>query len=369
MKIKFVDLQRQNKTIKKQLMTSIEEVVDQADFNMGPRLQKFESDFAAFCGKKYAVGVNSGVDALTLPLMAHGIGPGDEVIVPANSYFATAMVVSNVGAKPIFVDIDPISYTIDVALVEKAITPATRAIIPVHIYGQPADMGPIMRLAKKHKLIVIEDACQAHGSMYKKRMIPYGETGAFSFFPGKNLGCFGDGGAVVTDNKKIAEKILHLRNDGSYKKYVHTMLGVKSRLDTLQATILSVKLPHLAQWNSARRKHANSYSNLLKGINGIKTPEQNKDAGHVFHAYVIETKKRDVLQKFLHEKGIETIIHYPTPIHLQKPYIKQGFKRGDFPITEEKSKRILSLPMFPELQEEEIKYVCDSIREFITKNK
>lgn len=368
MRIKFVDLPRQNKILKKQLMTSIEEVVDKADFSLGAELNKFETDFARFCGKKYAIGVNSGTDALMLSLMAYGIGQGGEVILPPNGYFSSAMVISNLGAKPVFVDINSKSYNIDVKKIEQAITPKTKAIIPVHLYGQPADMDKIMELAKKYNLIVIEDACQAHGSMYKNKMIPYGQTGAFSFYPGKNLGCFGDGGIVVTDNKKIAEKILYLRNDGSYKKYLHPMLGIKSRLDTLQAAILNVKLPYLKEWNDLRRKNATFYSSLLKKIPQIKTPEQNNDCYHVFHLYVIECKKRDELRKYLEKKGIETIIHYPIPIHLQKPYQNLGFKRNDFPITEEKSKKILSLPMFPELTKEEIKYICNSIKEFFVLN-
>jgi dTDP-4-amino-4,6-dideoxygalactose transaminase len=365
MQVRFVDLPRQNKILKTQLIASIKEVVEKADFTMGPRLSKFELEFAQFCNKKYAVGVNSGTDALLLSLMAYGIGKGDEVIVPPNSYFSTAMVVSNIGAKLVFVDINPKYYTIDVEKIEKAITPKTKAIIPVHLYGQPADMDKIMEIAKKYNLVVIEDACQAHGAMYKKKMIPYGETGAFSFFPGKNLGCFGDGGIVVTDNKKIAEKILYLRNDGSYKKYLHPMFGIKSRLDTLQAVVLSVKLPNLKKWNSLRRKHALKYSDLLKNISGVKIPDQNENGYHVFHLYVIECDKRDELQKYLSEKGIETIIHYPIPIHLQVPYRKLGFKLGDFPITEKKSNKVLSLPMFPELKNEEIRYVCDSIKQFL----
>ena len=364
MDIKFVDLARQNKILKPKLMAAIEKVVEDADFTMGPRLNKFESEFAEFCNKKYAVGVNSGTDALLLSLMAYGIGRGNEVIVPPNSYFSTAMVVSNIGAKLIFVDIDPRFYTIDVEKIEQAITPKTKAIMPVHLYGQPADMDKIMKLAKKHNLIVIEDACQAHGAMYKNKIIPYGETGAFSFFPGKNLGAFGDAGMVVTDNKKIAEKILYLRNDGSYKKYLHPMFGIKSRLDTLQAAVLSVKLPNLKKWNSLRRKHALRYSELLKNIPAVKIPSQNKNAYHVFHIYIIESEKRDELQKYLSEKGIETIIHYPIPIHLQDPYRQLGFKAGDFPVTEDKSGKVLSLPMFPELKEKEIKYVCNSIKQF-----
>jgi len=366
MKIKFVDLPRQNSILKDKLMPVIEKVYSEADFTMGPKLNKFESEFAKFCNKKYAIGVNSGTDALMLSLMAYGINKGDEVIIPVNSYFSTAMVVSNLEAKPIFVDINPDFYTIDVKKIEKAITKKTKAIIPVHLYGQPAEMDKILQIAKKHKLTIIEDACQAHGAKYKDKLIPYGETGAFSFFPGKNLGAFGDGGVVVTDNRKIAKKILYLRNDGSYKKYLHPMFGIKSRLDTLQAAVLSFKLPYLNKWNNLRRNNARKYSDLLKLIPQIKIPKENYDSYHVFHLYVIESEKRDKLQQYLKDRGIETIIHYPVPIHLQKPYRLQGYKKGMFPVTEEKSRRILSLPMFPELTEREIEYVCKSISSFFT---
>ena len=366
-KIKLVDLSRQNRIIKKQLMNSIEETVDIADFILGKKLKKFETDFAKFCNKKYAVGVNSGTDGLTLSLMAYGIGNGDEVIVPVNSYFSTAMVVSNLGAIPVFVDVDSEFYNIDTRKIESAITDKTKAIIPVHLYGQPAEMDKILKIANKFKLIVVEDACQAHGSIYKNKIIPYTQTGVFSFYPGKNLGAFGDGGAVVTDNKKIYEKIIYLRNDGSNQKYLHKMLGMKSRLDTLQAGILSVKLPYLKKWNDLRRKHAGIYSKLLEDIPQIRTPKQNLNAQHVFHLYVIECTNRDKLKDYLSLKGIETVIHYPIPIHLQKPYLNLGFKVGNFPIAEEKSKKILSLPMFPELTSKEIIYICKTIKEFYLK--
>jgi dTDP-4-amino-4,6-dideoxygalactose transaminase len=367
MKVKFVDLPRQNKILKAEFMATLRSVIDEADFNMGPRLQKFEKNFADFCGKKYAVGVNSGTDALLLSLLAYGIGRGDEVIIPANGYISLAMVISNIGAIPVFVDIESESYTMDVKKIEKAITKKTRAIVPVHMYGQPADMDTILKIAKKDNIIVIEDACQAHGAKYKNKTLPYSETGAFSFFPGKNLGSFGDGGAVVTDNKAIYEKILYLRNDGSREKYVHEMLGLKSRLDTLQAAILSVKLPHLEKWNEQRKNHARLYTEYLANIEGIQIPKQQTYADHVFHAYVIEYDDRDKLQQYLNEQGIETIIHYPTPIHLQKPYLEKGYKRGDFPVSEMKSKTILSLPMFPELQIEEINYICNTIKKFVTR--
>lgn len=366
-KIKFVDLPRQNKILKNKLMNLIENVVDNADFTMGSNLKQFEKHFAKFCGKKYAIGVNSGTDALQLALMSYGIGKDDEVIVPANSYFSTAMVVSNIGATPILVDIDPDFFTIDVEKLKKAISHKTKAIIPVHLYGQPAQMDMVIDIAKKYKLIVIEDCAQATGAKFKGKTIPYGETGAFSFFPGKNLGAFGDGGAVVTDNKEIAEKIYYLRNDGSKDKYIHLIFGMKSRLDALQAVILNGKLPNLRKWNILRQKHANLYSKYLDKVYEVKTPSINKNAFHVFHLYVIECKDRDGLKLYLEENGVETIIHYPIPIHLQQAYKNSGFKKGDFPVSEEKADKILSLPMFPEITDKEIKYICKLINDFYKK--
>ncbi len=367
MKVNFVDLKRQNKNLFMEIGSLIDQVILEADFNMGSRLERFENNFAKYVGKKYAVGLNSGTDALFLSLMAYGIGKDDEVILPTNSYFSTAMVVSNLGAKPVFVDVDPIYLHIDPFHIEKAITKKSRAIIPVHLYGQSVDMDPIIKIAKKNKLFVIEDACQAHGAMYKGEKVPVTETGAFSFYPGKNLGAFGDGGAVATDNKKIAMKILHLRNDGAYKKYVHEMFGVKSRLDTIQAAVLDLKLKHLTKWNSLRVKHAALYSELLNEITEINTPSLRKDAYHVFHIYAIQAEKREELQFFLKKHGIDTVIHYPIPIHFQKPYKKLGFKKGDFPVSENNSMRTLSLPMFPEITDKEISYVADTIKSFYRK--
>jgi dTDP-4-amino-4,6-dideoxygalactose transaminase len=364
MQIDFVDLKRQNKKYWDELMNAIESVVRDANFIQGAKLEKFERDFARFCGKKYSVGLNSGTDALFLALLAYGIGDGDEVITAANSYFASAQTVSQVGAKPILVDVDKESFNIDVDQIKGAITKRTRAIVPVHLYGQPTDMDPIMELAKKHDLIVIEDACQAHGAKYKGKVVPVGETGAFSFYPGKNLGSFGDGGALVTDSKKIAEKVLYLRNDGSKEKYVHKSLGYKSRLDTLQAAILNVKLKYLNSWTKKRRSAANLYNKYLAGIEQIKTPQEMDYAYHVYHLYVIECPRRNALKKHLANNGVSTVIHYPTPIHLQEAYADQGYRRGSFPVTEKKAKHILSLPMFPEITEKEVIYVTDKIRDF-----
>lgn len=364
MNIKLVDLLRQNHNLKTQIMDTLEKVVDAASFIEGEILENFEKEFAKFCNKRYAIGLNSGTDALKLALIAYGIGQGDEVITVPNSYFSTAMVISEVGAVPIFVDINPDTFAIDVEKAKANITNKTRAIIPVHLYGQVVDMDPLIKLAKEHGLIIIEDACQSHGAQYKGKVVPISETGAFSFYPGKNLGCFGDGGALVTDNDEIAQQVRYLRNDGSKEKYIHKIFGAKSRLDTLQAAILNLKLPFLDEWNNKRRSHSALYKKYLGNISQIKLPKEAEDRKHVFHLYVIETEYREQLQIYLQSKGVETGIHYPIPIHLQEPYLKQGFKKGDFPITEEKSKLILSLPMFPELMDEEIEYICKEIEQF-----
>lgn len=366
MKVQFVDLKRQNKYLKKAVMSVIGNRIDEAEFIFGKPLDTFEKAFSTFCGKKYTVGLNSGTDALKLALMAHGIGKSDEVITVPNSYFSTAMVVSDIGATPVFVDIDEDTYTMDSSLIEKAITKKTRAIIPVHLYGQPADMDPILKIAKKYDLIVIEDASQAHGAKYRGKKIPVGHTGTFSFYPSKNLGCFGDGGALVTDDKVVFENVVKLRNDGAIGKYIHESIGIKSRLDTLQAAILQVKLPYLRSWNEKRRKHARTYTKLLKRVPQIKTPKESKNSYHVFHIYCIEYKNRDELKNFLLQNGIEVGIHYPIPIHLQGAYERSGYKKGDFIKTEEKADTILSLPMFPEMTDKEIHYVCEKIKQFVS---
>lgn len=364
MNIDFVDLRRQNKLYKKELMQTIERVVNEAAFIMGESLNRFEKEFAGFCNKKYAVGLNSGTDALMFALIAYGIKPGDEVITVPNSYFSTAMVISNIGARVVFVDIDPKTYNIDVNKIEEKITKKTKAIIPVHLYGQAANMDPIIKIAKKHNLIIIEDCCQAHGAKYKGEKVPISETGAFSFYPGKNLGAFGDAGALVTNNKLIREHVEYLRNDGSIRKCQHKMFGYKSRLDTMQAAILSVKLRHLNDFVEKRRKAARLYNGKLADIKQIKTPIVMNYSYHNYHVYAIQCERRNKLQKYLGKHGISTVIHYPKPIHLQTPYRKIGFNPGDFPLTESFAKKELSLPMFPEIQEEEIYYICNKIRQF-----
>lgn len=364
MNVSFVDLKRQNRRHRREFLAAIKTVVDQADFILGQDLETFETKFAKFCGAKYCLGLNSGTDALEFALRAYNIGPGDEVITAPNSYFSTAMVITKVGARPVFADVDPDTYTLDSDKVAAAITPKTRALIPVHLCGQPADMDLLIDLAQKHGLTIIEDCCQAHGAQYKDKTVPVTGTGAFSFYPGKNLGSFGDSGALVTNNSHLASLVKKLRNDGSLIKYHHDVIGSKSRLDTIQAAVLLAKLKHLKLWNQLRRRHARLYHQLLKDIPQIKLPLKAPYADHVYHLYVIETPGRNQLQQYLAAHGIATQIHYPIPIHLQPAYETLGYHKGDFPVTEAAAKNILSLPMFPELKDKEIHYISTTIKKF-----
>jgi len=363
--IPFVDLKAQYDSIKDEINEAIQDVLNNTSFIMGEELIRFEEEFASFCCRKYAIGVANGSDALILALKACGIGEGDEVITVPNTFIATTEAITRVGGKVVFVDIDPKTYTIDVSKTEEKITEKTKAIIPVHLYGQSADMEPIMELAKKYNLKIIEDAAQAHGAEYKgKKVGSIGDTGCFSFYPGKNLGAYGDAGMITTNNEEIAEKVKLLRNHGrTTKKYEHEIEGYSSRLDNLQAAILRVKLKYLNQWNSMRRKNARKYNELLNNINGIITPYEADYAKHVYHLYVIRTEKgRDKLREELKSKGIAAGIHYPIPLHLQPAYNYLGYKRGDFPITEKASQEILSLPIFAELTGEQI---CETYQSII----
>jgi len=361
--IKFVDIYRQNKIIEESYVKELRKKIIRSEFIEGSEVKRFEQNFSDFCNKKYTISLNSGTDALKLALRALDIGDGDEVITVPNSYFSTASTISELGATPIFVDIDPVYYTIDVENIEKSISSRTRAIIPVHMYGQMADMDKIMKIAKKYDLNVIEDCAHSPGSKYKNKIAPFGDVGAFSFYPGKNLGAWGDAGAIVTSNESIANKLFFLKNDGSVEKYVHDYLGYKSRMDEVQALALNLKLTYLERWNTERRLIAQQYLKNLAGIRNIHLPKEASYAYHVYHLFVIEVEKRDELRKFLLKKGIETIIHYPIPIHMQKPYLKD-YGNGLFPITESKSKKILSLPIFPGMKEFEVDFICDQIIRF-----
>ena len=364
--IPFVDLKIQYDSIKDEIDEAIQNVLNNTSFIMGEELKKFEIEFARFCDVKYAIGVANGSDALILALRACGIGKGDEVITVPHTFISTAEAITHIGGKIVFVDIDPKTYTIDVSKIEDKITKKTKAIIPVHLYGQPSDMRPIMELAKEYNLKIIEDAAQAHGAEYKgKKVGSIGDVGCFSFYPGKNLGAYGDAGMITTNSKEIVKRVKLLRNHGRItKKYEHEIEGYSSRLDNLQAAILRVKLKYLNQWNDMRRKNARKYNGLLNNIGGIITLYEADYAKHVYHLYVIRAEGRDKLREELKSKGIATGIHYPIPLHLQPAYNYLGYKRGDFPIAEECSKEILSLPMFAELRENLIIEICYWIKNF-----
>jgi dTDP-4-amino-4,6-dideoxygalactose transaminase len=368
LQVPFVDLSAQYPTIAPEINEAVAKVIRDTDFILGREVGLFEEEFAAYCEAKYAVGVDSGTSALELALRAYEIGPGDEVITAANTFIASALAISHTGAKPVLVDVDPFTYTIDVVGIAKAITPRTKAILPVHLYGHPAHMDPIRELAQKHGLVVIEDACQAHGARYKgKRAGSLGHAAAFSFYPGKNLGAFGDGGMVVTNDREIAKRLEMLRNYGQKEKYHHQFRGYNRRLDTLQAAILRVKLKYLEKWNAARRWNAKLYQESLEGT-GVVVPTEAAGAESVWHLYVIRTENRDMLRENLVSRGISPGIHYPIPIHLQPAYEDLGHKRGDFPITEAHAQRILSLPMYAELTPESIQHVTRSIRAVLSED-
>lgn len=367
MNIPFVDLKTQYESIKPEITNALSDVFSETSFIMGKHVEKFEQDFAKFCNKKYAVGLNSGTTALIFALMAYGIKKGDEVITTSNTFIATAAAIHHVGAKPVFVDVNIEDYNMDPDLLTKAITKKTKAIIPVHLYGQVANMEKIIRIAKEHNLQIIEDACQAHGAEYNSIKVPFTETGCFSFYPGKNLGAYGEAGMVVTDNKEVADYVRLLSNHGQSQRYIHKIVGFNGRMEGIQGAVLNVKLKHLDKWTEQRRNNAKIYNELLKDL--VKIPVQQKYAKHVYHLYVIRAKQRDKLAEFLKANGIATGFHYPIPIHLQEAFAHLNYPKNSFPVTENHVKEILSLPMYPELTKEQIEYVCINIKEFYEKNK
>lgn len=365
MKIPFLDLGAMSTEVTDEVFRRWKTIVHQSDFILGQEVVRFEQEFAEYCACDHAVGMASGLDALKLILRAMDIGPGDEVVTAANSFIATALAISSVGAIPVLVDMDDRDFLIDVQALEEAITPRTKAIMPVHLYGQAADMEPIVKLARKHGLKVIEDACQAHGALCNGRKCgSLGDAAAFSFYPGKNLGAFGDAGAATTNDAALADRIRMLRNYGSPRRYHHDELGENSRLDTLQAAVLSVKLPHLEKWNAARRRVAARYAVGLKDVAEVRLPATNGYAEHVHHLYVVRTARRDALMNHLQECGMGCIIHYPIPIHLQKAYAFRGWKPGDFPVAERAANEILSLPLFPTITDGQVDCVIAAIKEF-----
>lgn len=364
-KIPFGDVKVQYNLIKEEIDDAINRVFERGWFILGEELEVFEKEFAKYCNCLYGIGVGSGTEALHLALLALSVTSGDEVITVPNTAVPTISAISLAGAIPKFVDINPETYTMDVTKVESVITKKTKAIIPVHLYGQCADMDAILDIAKSYNLVVIEDACQAHGALYKgKKAGSIGDVGCFSFYPSKNLGAFGDGGMVVTNNAYIAERLRLLRNYGQEKRYHHKIKGINSRLDEIQAAILTVKLKYLDEWNMKRRKKADLYKNLLKGTPSILLPIEASYCKHVYHLLVIRCKQRNELQEFLLKSGIGTLIHYPVPVHLQESYKDLGYRCGDFPITEIYAEIILSLPMYPELDYESIRYIVDKIKKY-----
>jgi dTDP-4-amino-4,6-dideoxygalactose transaminase len=410
MKVPFIDLKAQYDLIWEDIQTSLNKVLESTAFSGGPFVAQFEKEFAAYCGCKHAIGVGSGTDALWVTLLAIGIGPGDEVITVPNSFIATAEAISYCGARPVFVDIDESTYNMDPNKLEDYLkkrfasyamrsapydtrsAPKPKAVIPVHLFGQSADMDSIMEIAQKYGLFVVEDACQAHGAEYLSRKETYnppkypfikggvvgfsdegrwrkagtiGNAGCFSFYPGKNLGAYGEAGAVVTNNDTLAEKIKIFRDHGQPVKYCHDCIGWNARMDGFQGAVLGVKLRYLDEWNESRRRNARRYNNLLSSIEGMKIPKEAEYAMHVYHLYVIRTENRDELIRNLSEKNISCGIHYPLPIHLQKAYEFLGLKKGAFPAAEKYAGELVSLPMYPELTEEQIAYVVEGIKEFI----
>jgi dTDP-4-amino-4,6-dideoxygalactose transaminase len=366
MKVPFLDLVTQYHSLRDELLPAMGRVMESAQFILGDEVELFEDKFAAYCGTDHCVGVSSGTAALHLALRALGIGPGDEVITSANTFAATPFAIAYTGASPVFVDVTPDDYNLDVELLEQAVTERTKAIIPVHLYGQPAQMEPILELARKYDLRIVEDACQAHGAEYHKRPAgSLGDVGCFSFYPGKNLGAYGDGGAIVTSNQELAERIRLLRNYGQVTKNVHAMMGYNSRLDTLQAAILLVKLNRLEQWTECRRSNAQRYQEALANAN-VVLPRENAGVRHVYHLFVIRHPQRDALLKHLAAQGIACGIHYPHPIAHAAPFDSARRVPEGVPVATALSQTILSLPMYPELTPEQINAVASAVESFTT---
>lgn len=373
MNVPFLDLKIQYVSIKDEIQAALNKVLDQTAFAGGPFVAQFEKEFAEFCQVDHCVGVGSGTDALWLALLALGVGPGDEVITVPDTFIATAEAITYCGATPVFVDVDEKTYNMDPNKLEQYLGTCTlgpkprrmpKAIIPVHLFGQTADMDPILEIAHKYGISVVEDACQAHGALYKgKPAGSMGVAGCFSFYPGKNLGAYGEAGAVITNNPELALKMRMIRDHGQEKKYYHGCIGWNARMDGFQGAVLSVKLKYLPAWNEARRKNAALYNTLLNGADGVITPREMDYAKHVYHIYAIRAKKRDELIAKLGEKGVNCGIHYPVPVHLQNAYVSLGLKPGSFPVAEKVASEFVSLPMFPELTSEQIEYVATAVKQ------
>jgi dTDP-4-amino-4,6-dideoxygalactose transaminase len=379
MEVPFLDLKIQYKSIKEEVLKEIHSVLDNTSYILGKYVSNFENEFASIHNSKYCFGVSSGTDGNHLVLWALGINPRDEIIIPVNTFIATAWGATLCGATPVFVDCDPESYNINPQHIEAVITPKTKAIVAVHLYGQPADMDNLRTIANKYNLHLVEDCAQAHLSEYKgKKVGGLGIASSFSFYPGKNLGAYGEAGAVVTNNDDIANKVKMMRDHGSHQKYSHLSFGHNYRMEAIQGAVLGIKLKYLEQWTEGRRRVASKYNQLLKDVEEIRLPKELPSSKHVYHLFVVQVEagqsesrniKRDNLQKYLSENGVSTGLHYPIPLHLQPCFNYLNYKKGDFPIAEKLAEQGLSLPMFPELTDTQIEYVCDKIKDFFGKKK
>jgi len=366
MNVPFVDFLPQYQETKKEIQAGFKQVFEKSNFILGQQVKDFEIEFSHYSDALYGIGVNSGTDALHLALRALGVKEGDEVITPAYTFIATALAISYTGAKPVFVDIEDDIYNIDPEKIKKAITPRTKAILPVHLYGQAANLAEIVAIAKEKNIAVIEDCAQAHGALYQNKKVgSFGLAGCFSFYPTKGLGAFGDGGMIVTSDESFYKKVLMLRDYGRKDRYEHVIKGYNSRLDTLQAVVLSTKLKRFDAWNKMRQKAAQYYIKRLGEINGVVAPVTRKDRTHVFQTFTIRVQNRDVVCQAMQEKKIGVLIHYPIPLHLQKAYAELGHKKGDFPVSEKIANEILSIPMFPHITTKQIDCVCQTLKEIV----
>ena len=365
MDVPFVDLKAIHESLAAELSEAMQRVMRNGDFILGKDVELFEQEFAGYCGARHAVGVDSGISALELTLRAHGIGPGDEVITVSHTFIATVSAIAFTGASPVMIDVDPATYNMDPRKIERAITPRTKVLLPVHLYGQPAEMDEIAGIARKHGLVLIEDACQAHGARYHDHPVgAIGAAGCFSFYPAKNLGAFGDGGIVVTNDPNLADRLRMLRNYGQRKKYHHVELAYNRRLDTLQAAILRVKLRHLDAWNAQRREAAGWYDQILAGTRDVVLPAVTSDRTHVYHLYVIQHPRRDDLLNHLHDRGISAGLHYPIPVHRQPCFANVHPPQNSLTVTDAVASRILSLPLYPGITREQVEFVCNEIQRF-----
>lgn len=368
MEVPFLDIRVQNRSIRSELEEALEPVISKGQFILGPAVERFESSFAHYVSTRFCVGLNNGTSALHMALRACEIGPGDEVISTPHTWVSTSWAITYVGAKPVFVDIDPETYNLDPGLVERAITSRTKAIIPVHLYGQACDLDAFGRIADRHGLVLIEDAAQSHGALHAGRRVgSFGKVGAFSFYPGKNLGAFGEAGAIVTDDPEVAARIRRLRDHAQDGRHHHVELGFNARMEGIQAAVLDTKLRHLDQWNAARARHAARYRERLADLSGLQLPAAPSPEGHVWHLFVVlvAPELRDALRTQLAENGVATGVHYPTPVHLQPAYEDLGYAPGDLPVAEDVMRRCISLPMFPEMREDQQDQVIDALRRLI----